>query len=85
MIAIGEVEEIVLRTGQARVEQVVWRILTGWVEEIVSAVRLQRGRMDRAQVPEDLHVLHVSRLHLAEVLFCSTASVDNSVDERLVA
>jgi hypothetical protein len=85
MIAIGGVEGLVLRAGLARVQRVVWPILTGLVEEAVSAVRLQRGRRDRAQVPEVLHVLDVSSLHLADVLFCSTASVDNSVDERFVA
>ena len=86
MIAIGGVEGIVLRPGPARVQRVIGRILTGQAEEIASAVRLQRGRKDRAQGLEVLHALHACLpLHEAEVLFTSTASVDNSVDERLVA
>ncbi len=84
MIAISGVESIVLRSRLGRVQQVGWRILTDWVEEIVSSVRLQCGRRDRAQVLEVLHLIHVSPLYLAGVLFHSTASVDNSVDERLV-
>jgi hypothetical protein len=44
MIAIGGIEGIALRTGLARVLRVIEHVLTGLVEEIVSVVRLQRGR-----------------------------------------
>lgn len=85
MKAIGGVEGIVLRTGLARVQRVIGLVLTGLVEEGCIRSSIAAWKEDRAQSLEVLHTLHAwLPLHKAEMLFSSTASVDNSVDERLV-